>query len=469
MTPKLADGVKITGDILVRLVGQGCIYVRTLLPVTDEDADDEEDMDLIVDPFAQDEKIEETSGGSVSSTIEQPGVIVSGLSSENVLGAEVEVIVDGSVNEQPNFTETSTGFNGEISPSADVQVIDTVPVGDVLQDEVQIDEPVKCIRVHRVSVREDMLDIFAYQRIIFAPLQVTLVNTFGRDEEGLGSGPSREVFALFWKEAYNSLLLGERERVPYIRHDYTREKWEAIARILVKGFTEVSYFPFMFSKPFLVSCLYGEKKRMLIDSFMLYVSRDEASLINKALAHEASLDEEEFMDFLTNFDCKRRVTELNLREIIHELAHKELIQKPQYVINCWKPILSQLKCYFPNPEALFSHYKVVIPTTSKVIGLLQTDPSMPAEMETFSNFKRYIRGLDSTKLGAFLRFCTGSDTLVTDRIDIAFTQSAGVGRVPVGHTCGFKLELPSTYENLCAMREEFKNILSADNWEMNFV
>ena len=228
----------------------------------------------------------------------------------------------------------------------------------------------------------------------------------------------------------------------------------------------------MFSKPFLVSCLYGEKKvdeRMLIDSFMLYVSRDEASLINKALAHEASLDEEEFMDFLANFDCKRRVTELNLREIIHELAHKELIQKPQYVINCWKPILSQLKCYFPNPEALLSHYKVVIPTTSKVIGLLQADPSTPAEMETFSNFKRYIRGLDSTKLGAFLRFCTGSDTLVTDRIDIAFTQSAGVGRVPVGHTCGFTLELPSTYENMCAMREEFNNILSADNWEMNFV
>ena len=111
MTPKLPDGVKITGDILVRLVGQGCIYMRTFLPVTDEDADDEEDMDLIVDPFAQDEKVEENSGGSVSSTIEQPGVIVSGLPSENVLGAEVEVIVDGSVNEQPNFTENSTGFN----------------------------------------------------------------------------------------------------------------------------------------------------------------------------------------------------------------------------------------------------------------------------------------------------------------------------------------------------------------------
>lgn len=469
MTPKLADGVKMSGDILVRLVGQGCIYVRTLLPVTNEDDDEEEDTDLLVNPFDREEKIEETSEGSISSMNEQPSLIIDA----NVLGAEVEVIADGNVNEQPNFTEHSiVGLQREINPSAEVQVIDIVPVDDVPQDEVQIDEPVRCIRVHRASVREDMLDIFSDQSIMFAPLQVTLVNTFGRDEEGLGSGPSREVFALFWKEAYNSLLLGEQERVPYIRHDYTREKWEAIARILVKGFTEVSYFPFMFSKPFLASCLYGEKsvdERMLIDSFMQYVSRDEASLINKALAHEVSLDDEEFLDFLTNFDCKRRVTELNLREIILELAHKELIQKPQYVINCWKPVLSKLKCYFPNPEALLDHYKVVIPTTSKVISLLKADPSTPSEMETFSNFKRYIRGLDSTKLGAFLRFCTGSDTLITDRLDIAFTQSAGVGRVPVAHTCGFTLELPATYENLCAMREEFNNILSADNWEMNFV
>ena len=54
-------------------------------------------------------------------------------------------------------------------------------------------------------------------------------------------------------------------------------------------------------------------------------------------------------------------------------------------------------------------------------------------------------------------------------ISLPSWESAGVGRVPVGHTCGFTLELPSTYENLCAMREEFNNILSADNWEMNFV
>eukprot|EP00794_Sanderia_malayensis_P011504 gene11504-12699_t len=177
------------------------------------------------------------------------GVQISdGPPTEKVLGVEVEIVTDGNINEQPNFSEHSIVGLQEFNSSAEVQIIDTAPVDYVFQDEAQMNEPIKCIRVHRASVREDMLGIFSDQRIMFAPLQVTLVNTFGKDEEGLGS-----------------------------------------------------------------------------------------------------------------------------------------------------------------------------------------------------------------------------DTLITDRIDITFTQSAGVGRVPVGHTCGFTLELPATYENLCAMREEFNNILSADNWEMNFV
>eukprot|EP00794_Sanderia_malayensis_P020842 gene20842-22885_t len=297
VTPKLANGVQISGDLLVRLVGQGCIYVRTLLPVTNENDDDEDDLELITSPFARCENMEETLEASISSINEQPCVITDGPPTEKVLGVEVEIVTDGNTNEQPNFSENSIVGLQEFNSPAEVQIIDTAPVGYVFQDEAQMNEPIKCIQVHRASVREDMLDIFSDQRIMFAPPQ----------------------------------------------------------------------------------------------------------------------------------------------------------------------------CYFPSPEALLDHYKIVIPTTSKVISLLKAEPSTPSEMETFNNFKRYLRGLDSTRLGAFLRFYTGSDTLITDRIDITFTQSAGVGRVPVGHTCRFTFELPATYENVCAMREEFNNILSADNWEMNFV
>jgi len=68
-------------------------------------------------------------------------------------------------------------------------------------------------------------------------------------------------------------MLGEGERVPSIRHDFKRKEWEAIARILLKGFQEYQYFPLRLSKVFVVSCLFGESavsEQMLMELFMQY-------------------------------------------------------------------------------------------------------------------------------------------------------------------------------------------------------
>ena len=68
----------------------------------------------------------------------------------------------------------------------------------------------------------------------------------------------REVFSLFWKEFSKSHILGKSERVPYIRHDFDCNKWEAVVRILVKGYAESQYFPHKISKAFLAGCLFGK-------------------------------------------------------------------------------------------------------------------------------------------------------------------------------------------------------------------
>lgn len=72
-------------------------------------------------------------------------------------------------------------------------------------------------------------------------------------------------------------MLGEGELVPSIGHDFQRNEWEAIARVLLKGFQEYQYFPLRLSKTFVASCLFGESavsERMLMESFMQYVSED---------------------------------------------------------------------------------------------------------------------------------------------------------------------------------------------------
>ena len=80
--------------------------------------------------------------------------------------------------------------------------------------------------------------------------------------------------------------------------------------------TESQYFPHKISKAFLATCLFGEgsvTREMLQDSFKRYVSISEASVIEGCLTNSIQCDSEEVLDFLSAFDCKRRVTSENVR------------------------------------------------------------------------------------------------------------------------------------------------------------
>lgn len=129
-----------------------------------------------------------------------------------------------------------------------------------LSTSIQESQSAMEIKVHRANIRSDMLTIFSDPRILDEQisLDVLFINRRGDEEAGRGSALVRDLFSLFWKDIYQSLMVGEIERVPSIRHDYQRPQWEAIGRILVKGFRCCQYFPLMLSRTFLISCLYGE-------------------------------------------------------------------------------------------------------------------------------------------------------------------------------------------------------------------
>ena len=109
----------------------------------------------------------------------------------------------------------------------------------------------------------------------------------------------------------------------------------------------------------------------------------------------------------------------------YSTTHKEIIQKLQYVADCWGPIVSHLKLYFPDMCCLHELYSSILPTNVKVISLLKATPLTAAEGETLVHLKRFIRGLDESKLATFLRFTTASDVLVTDTLTI-FSQTMKV-------------------------------------------
>ena len=127
-----------------------------------------------------------------------------------------------------------------------------------------------------------------------------IVNERGQNEEGVGIGVSREVFSLFWKHFANSITIGGRERVPFVRHDHFIKEWGAIGRILVKGFRSVSYFPLFLSKAFMCYCLFDEKvhEGIVLESCMKYLSPVEEELVTNYLEKAEFTDEnDELFDF----------------------------------------------------------------------------------------------------------------------------------------------------------------------------
>ena len=112
-------------------------------------------------------------------------------------------------------------------------------------------------------------------------------------------------------------MVGEIEQVP---------QWEAVERILMKGFSSCQYFPLMLSKTFFISCLYGESavsEELFMQSFMNFVSENEKKLIQSCLDGQVDPLDEELCDFLSTFDCKKVVNATNFKGILMKLDHKE--------------------------------------------------------------------------------------------------------------------------------------------------
>ena len=340
-------------------------------------------------------------------------------------------------------------------------------------------QPKRIIQVHRLNIKKDMIDLFRDPLIMSQDIEIIVIDARGVEEVGRGVGLLRDVFSLFWKETYDSLFVGENERVPFVRHDYQREEWVAVGRILVKGYLTCQYLPVLLSQTFLAYLFWGESavtSDMLTQSFRNYISVDEKCLIDKCLAGDMKWDDEDEMsqllEVLSNYmyDCRIIVNSENVIHVIEEIAHKELLQKPQYIADCWKDIVCILLPSFPDFAALSKRYELLIPSTSKILSCLEANPGSDGERDSLKFLKRYIKGLDTPqKLSKFVRFISGSELMLFQAIQVNFTNISGLGRRPIAHTCNTVLELSSTYQSFPELREEFSAILASDYWEMDIV
>ena len=107
--------------------------------------------------------------------------------------------------------------------------------GDDLISMIDAEDPVKCVVIHRCSIRKDIITIFSNHTILNSLIQVQVIDERGRPEKGEGKGVMLDMITNFWQDCFTSFMLGSSEKIPFIRHDLQKAEWEAIARVLVYG------------------------------------------------------------------------------------------------------------------------------------------------------------------------------------------------------------------------------------------
>ena len=88
----------------------------------------------------------------------------------------------------------------------------------------------------------------------------------------------------------------------------------------------------------------------------------------RAWKNRSKIANNDVLDVLSSYKCFRIPDEENIEDILCQLVHQELIQRPRYVSNCWVPALQVLKSRLPFQDAtsILQVYEEMKPTSKSV-------------------------------------------------------------------------------------------------------
>jgi len=210
---------------------------------------------------------------------------------------------------------------------------------------------------------------------------------------------------------------------------------------------------------------------VLFESLLFYLSQSERDLITTALQEDLDSDgQEELLDLLDRLGVKMIPSRDNLKAILLQVAHKQIIQKPKYALDKMSAAAGlPLMTSITTTAKLQVMYEDKKPTCRKILKMIESSPVTPSEKQALRFLQQYIRGLDEMGLRRMLRFVTGSDIICVTQIEVIFTTLEGLARRPIAHTCGSILELPCTYNSYPELRVEMENVLTSNYYTMDIV
>ena len=148
----------------------------------------------------------------------------------------------------------------------------------------------------------------------------------------------------------------------------------AIVRTTVKRYQQVGLIPIKLGKAFTTAFLFGEeavKEYLSLESFLAYLTSDERELVNLSLNGKLDKEQEnDWLDLLERFNCETVPKAKQVKDVVLEIAHKEVIQTPRYIVDSWSTPFSafhRFRQQFSSTDCLLEMFARGKPTNKKII------------------------------------------------------------------------------------------------------
>ncbi|KAL2079591.1 hypothetical protein ACEWY4_025335 [Coilia grayii] len=354
--------------------------------------------------------------------------------------------------------------SGTISGDVEQDLDDTLPM---LQQDMPTENNPMILIIHRGQVLRQLIGHFYNDQLMNADVQIQFVLPDGTYEKGLDSGGVvRDCLSEFWGDFLEQCTTGNDLKVPFLRHDFGQMEWESVGRILAFGWERERYLPVKIAPAIIEQAAFGFTRSGVLENFLKYLPPSDRSLIDSWRSNGIE-DENELIEVLSTYDCRKLPTAENANAILQELAHKTLIQEPAYVIEQWEKPLRRVKDSLKDLPAV---YEALQPTAKKVLKLLHFPDTLDFSQKKIHNHLTcYVKNADTLHLCNFLRFCTGSDLFLGKTITVNFNQLQGLQRRPIAHTCGCVLQLSVHYDSYSDFSSEMNKVLKSNVWVMDIV
>ena len=300
------------------------------------------------------------------------------------------------------------------------------------------------------------------------PLRVKFEGEVGFDSGGV----CRDMFSAYWEVAFTKFSDGNSVLTPVMHPGVDMLSLPMLGTVLSHGYIVSGFLPTRIAFPSLACVLLGVNTdipvHILVEAFADSLSPSERSTVKVSLEESGGQFSESLLQkliaILSRYGCRVSPTPMTLKSQLVAIAKFEFQIKPLAAISSISSGIphSQKKFWESfSVEELYSLYATISGTPEKVLEILEEPVyENDCEVRVFGYLQQLIGDMKRAEIRRFLRFTTGSSVLLGSKISVIFNSLSGLARHPIAHTCSSILELPSTYLNFLDFEQEFKCVLS---------